>query len=251
MEKIQTLCKKLEKLHNVRMLFAVESGSRAWGMESKDSDFDVRFVFVRHMKEYLKLKKPEDVIQHKERDIDMVGFDIYKFCKLLLASNPAVIEWLISDIVYFGKQPPELVRLARESFNAIALYHHYKSMCRKNYIKYLKSGHEVTYKKYLYAMRGLVNAKVVADRAEIPPIKFPKALELSRGLMPESVYKELKETIRLKKNMKEDRIVGNSVKIDAYIENELRKTDKLKNSGTANFEDKINSFIFKNVVLGS
>ncbi len=112
---IKQLCQNIEKENKIKILFAVENGSRAWRMESKDSDYDVRFVFVRPLKEYIQINKPSDVVEkafdkngrpHPVQGsfIDFSGFDIFKFVKMLSSSNPTMIEWLVTDIVYYGKQ---------------------------------------------------------------------------------------------------------------------------------------------------
>lgn len=145
-EKIREICKKLEKEKNIKILFAVENGSRAWRMHSKDSDYDVRIVFIRPIEEYIQINKPTDVMEaafDKEGKkceqegafIDIVGFDIFKFISMLSSSNPTTIEWLTTDIVYFGEQNKVFKEFATKMFNKISLYHHYKSMCRMNYLK--------------------------------------------------------------------------------------------------------------------
>src|SRR3989338_7908511 len=112
---IKKICAFLEKKYKVRVLFAVENGSRAWRMDSKNSDYDVRFVFVRPLEEYIQIDKPVDVIgvtlnkdgkpcPPKGAFIDISGFDLFKYVKMLSVSNPTTIEWLMSDIVYYGKQ---------------------------------------------------------------------------------------------------------------------------------------------------
>jgi len=107
-EIITDALKQIEKDHDVHILFAVESGSRAWGMHSKNSDYDVRFVYVRPTDGYLLLHGAgRDVIErtYEEHDLDMVGFDIYKFLRLLESSNPSCIEWLNSPIKYIDNYP--------------------------------------------------------------------------------------------------------------------------------------------------
>ena len=250
-DKIKQTCEKLEKEKGVRIIFAVENGSRAWRIASKDSDYDVRFVFTRPLEEYLKINRLREVIEYEEGDIDAVGFDIYKFCGLLLASNPTAIEWLASDIVYHGKQPKELVKFARKNFNPKALYYHYKSMCKQNYVKYIKgpgADNTRTYKKYLYAMRGLVNAKFVAEKNKIPPIRFTEALEMAK--IPEHIQKEIREIIRLKKERKEKEITKNIVKIDHYIESELEKQEKVESIKKPQLVNRINEYIFKQIRTG-
>ena len=131
-------------------------------MDSKDSDYDVRFVFVHPLVDYVQINKPVEVLYAafdknlnkmptpENSFIDMTGFDIFKFVQMLSSSNPTTIEWLTTDIVYYGNQNKVFKELAEKNFSKISLYHHYKSMCRNNYLKYLKSGNKVTYKQYLY-----------------------------------------------------------------------------------------------------
>ncbi len=229
MKKIVKLLKDLQKDYNIRILFAVESGSRAWRMDSKNSDYDVRFVYSRDLKEYLKIDKSRDVISRTVDDIDIVGFDLYKFCGLLKASNPSVIEWLISDIVYFKEQPKELVEFANIYYNNKALFWHYKSMCKSNYIKYIQSKEGITYKRYLYAMRGLINSLYVSKRKQVPPIDFLITIEEMKEDIPAGVYKTLKDIIRLKKQGKEKDIVKNIVRMDRYIEKYLKDKNEPDN----------------------
>ena len=139
--KIKQICKDLEKEYEIEILFCIEAGSRVWRMESENSDYDVRFVYKYKPYKYLQLNKPKEVIdrQYENKLIDVLGFDIYKFCKLLAQSNPTCIEWLESDIIYYGEQPKDLKSYATNHFNPISLYYHYASMCHSNYKKYIKS----------------------------------------------------------------------------------------------------------------
>lgn len=174
--------------------------------------------------------------------LDFCGFDIFKFSKMLSSSNPTVIEWLTSDIVYYEKRSQVWVDYATNHFNPIALYHHYRSMARQNYLKYLKSGTEVTYKKYLYAMRGLLNSKWVVYHKTVPPIDFTETINMINPLLkkaefpklpvvkefvPVWVLKRLGDMICLKKMGKEKEIIENIVHIDGYIESFLKNEDEI------------------------
>ncbi|MEA3429718.1 MAG: nucleotidyltransferase domain-containing protein [Nanoarchaeota archaeon] len=245
---IKKLCRRIEGEKNIKILFAVENGSRAWRMESQDSDFDVRFVFVRPIEEYVQINKPGEVINVAFDDegikvpvqgslIDFAGFDIFKFVKMLSSSNPTCIEWLVSDIVYHGTQNKVFKDFAINNFNRISLYHHYKSMCRNNYLKYLNSDDFVTYKRYLYALRGLVNAKWIVHKRTVPPIIFTDALKEMVGIIPNHILEKLNEIIMLKAKGKEKQVVQNIVKMDTYIEEFLKddsEAPKEKNHGTLN-----------------
>ena len=94
--------KKIEEQENVKIIMAIESGSRAWGFASPDSDYDVRFIYVRKEEDYLKLEKTRDVIEWKLDDVlDINGWDIKKALQLLHNSNPTVFEWCASPIIYW------------------------------------------------------------------------------------------------------------------------------------------------------
>ena len=92
---------EIESVHNVSILYAVESGSRAWGFASPDSDFDVRFLYVRPVLDYLRIRPMRDVIELPlTGDLDTNGWDIVKALNLFRSSNPALLEWLRSPIIY-------------------------------------------------------------------------------------------------------------------------------------------------------
>jgi len=244
-QKIIDNLNKIKDENNINIIFAIESGSRAWRLSSSDSDYDVRFVFTRPKDEYLTIEKKKDVINRTISDMDFVGFDIYKFCGLLNASNPSVIEWLESDIVYYGEKPLELIHIAKNFFNPIALFHHYRSMSKQNYLKYIKSGDFVSYKKYLYAMRGLINSKFVEHFGTIPPISFPETMDLinKEKLCPDYVVDKLKRIIEFKKDSREKQIVENIVRIDQYIESELNKSTSLLPRKNTLMIKKLNEYI--------
>jgi uncharacterized protein len=232
-QKIAKLCKQIEKERNIRILFAIENGSRAWRMDSKDSDYDVRYVYVRPIEDYLQLNQKPDVITtafdenlkpHPVQGslVDMSGFDVFKYAKLLASSNPTTIEWIISDIVYYGKQNKVFKNFAMKNFNPISLYFHYKSSSRNNYEKYIKSGNHVTHKKYLYAYRGLVNAKWIVHKGTVPPIVFMEALDGLKKYIPAQVASELKKIIKIKSSGKEKDEIQRLPVLDSYAERFLK-----------------------------
>lgn len=235
-EMIKNKLMEIEKAEGIKILFAVESGSRAWRLESANSDYDVRFVFLRPMNDYLSVFRKKDVMikcydkngnphEQKGCEVDIEGFDIYKFARLLLNSNPSVIEWLKSDIVYYGSQPEELIEFAENQFKPVSLFYHYASMCRQNYLKYIKSGENTSYKKYLYAMRGLINAKFIIEKNTLPHINFNKTL--NEVNIPSEIKMKLWDVIKIKKQGLE--IDGSSYisEFDIYIEEFLKNVDSL------------------------
>lgn len=132
---IRAALSQLEVKESVKILFAVESGSRAWGFPSKDSDYDVRFVYVRKPWDYINVYQRRDVIERPITDVlDISGWDLSKAFGLLRKSNPALMEWLQSPIVYQEAQPhaDAFRQLAEGAFLPLASCHHYRSMARKH-----------------------------------------------------------------------------------------------------------------------
>lgn len=152
---IQQQLTAVEADEGVKILFACESGSRAWGFPSADSDFDVRFIYARPVDGYLTVRAPRDVIERPLTDeIDLAGWDLRKALSLFRKSNPPLLEWLGSPIVYreVGPLPAKLRRLAETHLSKPALAYHYLHMAERNHADFL-GGSEVPHKKYFYVLR--------------------------------------------------------------------------------------------------
>lgn len=129
---------KLEKEHDVKVLFACESGSRGWGFASPDSDYDVRFIYVNKLPWYMSVTPGKDVIELPiASDLDINGWDLRKTLQLLKASNPTLLEWFRSPIVYHKELPwsDRLHLLAEENFRHVKGYFHYVSMAKKKHAR--------------------------------------------------------------------------------------------------------------------
>ena len=164
----------VEQQHDVRVLFACESGSRGWGFASPDSDYDVRFVYVHRLQWYLTVDAGRDVIEQPiSGELDVGGWELRKALQLLRDSNPTLLEWLRSPIVYRQEDAwaTRLHGLAGDKFSPVRGYHHYVSMARKNLREHLY--HDVVrYKKYLYVLRPLLAARWIREGRGVPPMRF-------------------------------------------------------------------------------
>jgi predicted nucleotidyltransferase len=164
----------LERRHDVRVLFACESGSRGWGFASPDSDYDVRFVYVHRLPWYLTVEPGRDVIEQPiSGELDINGWDLRKALQLARDSNPTLLEWLRSPIIYRQEAPwaQRLRELAEAGFSPVRGYHHYVSMAKKNLREHLY-GDVVRYKKYLYVLRPLLAARWIREGQGVPPMRF-------------------------------------------------------------------------------
>lgn len=214
--------KELEKEKNIRIILITENGARNWGLESSESDYDVRFMYCYNRDEYLKLKKPKDVIVFKDGLMDFQGFDIYKMAELLFRSNPNVIEILLSNIVYYEAKNNELLEcmrdMAKNKYNPIALFYHYRSMGFNNYEKYIVGNKDVTYKRYLYAFRGIFNAMYISIKEYLPTFDFEKDVKKSL-FIPKEIQKIVLDILISKKRAGEGKVQVNRLPdLDQYLE---------------------------------
>lgn len=175
----------IETAESVRVLYAVESGSRAWGFASAGSDYDVRLVYVRRPEWYLSidLEEKRDVIERQcPGDIDLSGWDIRKALRLFARSNPPLVEWLDSPIVYRDEIgfASRLRGLLPAFHSAAASMHHYLRMARNNHHAYLR-GETVRLKKYFYVLRPVLAARWVEQGRGPVPMLYSRLLDTLDG----------------------------------------------------------------------
>ncbi len=178
-EKIQAELDKIERTHNVRVIYCAEAGSRAWGIASPNSDYDVRFVYVHEKEHYLRLDPMRDVIEWMLDDVlDISGWDLKKALTLLHASNPALYEWGRSTIVYRTSEDWEkIARLMSENFVPKSVAYHYLALAKKTYKTYCE-GESVRLKKYFYVLRPILACRWTLDMGTAPPIEFCKLKDI-------------------------------------------------------------------------
>lgn len=168
--------REIEDKEKIKILYAVESGSRGWGFESKDSDYDVRFIYIHPLEWYLSIEEGRDVIEYPSSNkLDISGWDIKKTLKLFKNSNPPLYEWLISPIVYReeGNFAKKLRELTPKFYSSVSSMHHYLSMARGNYKAYLMD-QKVKIKKYFYVLRPVFACMWIKKHKTMPPMEFEK-----------------------------------------------------------------------------
>lgn len=200
------------------------------GIASPDSDYDVRFIYVRNKEDYLKLEGIREVIEWKlDEVLDINGWDIKKALQLLHKSNPTIFEWCASPIVYL--ETPEFAVLKSVLTNYFsekkALYH-YWHMAQTNYREYNK-GEEVRVKKYFYVLRPLLAAQWILDKRVAPSMLFDELVdaELDKELLP-----ELERLLEMKKTLPEMGMAPKVQVFNEYIEKIMpdikEATDKIE-----------------------
>ena len=216
--------RKIEEKENVKIIMAIESGSRAWGFASPDSDYDVRFIYVRRPESYLKLEGIRDVIEWKLDDtLDINGWDLKKALQLLYKSNPTVFEWCASPIIYMEREVfADLKRVLPHYFSVKKSLFHYLHMAQTNY-RDLK-GTEVRGKTYFYVLRPLLAAKWILDKKSAPPMLFDELVEAE---LEDELKPELDKLLKLKKCMPEIGMIPKTQIFNDYIEKNLQEIKEI------------------------
>ena len=215
----ETILSKLNEIENrekVKILLAVESGSRAWGFASPDSDYDVRFIYVRPKADYLRLEKTRDVIELPiEGELDINGWDLDKTLRLLRASNPTLFEWFSSPIVYRETAfADEFRSVMNKYFSSKRGLNHYLSMASSNYREYLK-GDTVKAKKYFYVLRPVLACRWILDKGTPPPMLFSELVDVE---LDPAVAPDVDRLLDLKMNAPEIKTIPKIESINRYLD---------------------------------
>ena len=231
----------VESEHDVRILYACESGSRAWGFASPDSDYDVRFIYARRQEWYLcfDVERKRDVIEYPIVDeIDCGGWDIRKAMHLFCRTNGALLEWLKSPIRYIEEGPfAQGMRVLEDrTVNRIALCYHYSHMARSNAREYLFKD-QARLKKYFYVLRPLLAIRYVEAFNQPPPIEFSHLVE---AVAPDEIRPAVARLLELKSRTTELGYGPQIFEINEFIANELeRHGDSFTGQGRPDIQNSI------------
>ena len=217
----------IERRFNVRVLYACEAGSRAWGHASTTADYDVRFIYVHPKDWYLTfdVERQRDVIDQEdhpiENDLDFSGWDIRKVLYLFTRTNGGLLEWIHSPIVYKDighKLIPKIRELAHDNFDPTALCYHYSHMARGNAREYLLND-QVRLKKYFYVLRPLMAIRYIQKNNAIPPVNFEELTDVA-GL-DSGVKAAVHRLLELKRTLPELGVGPMIPELNRFIEAEL------------------------------
>jgi predicted nucleotidyltransferase len=245
---------KLEAEENVTILFAVESGSRAWGFPSIDSDYDVRCFYIRPLSNYIGLKEPRDVVERPIDGLwDINGWDLRKALQLLVKGNATVAEWLASPLIYreHGPFPYKLRDLIKRNASPPASARHYYGLTKGCYAgeianrptsaqvdqavtdgATIKGITTVNLKKYFYAARGACAISWIRRYDEVPPMTLPALL--SHDVIPDDARAVISRLLAAKASMGEVGYGFRQAPLDAFIEAQMAW---VKESGMDRLED--------------
>jgi predicted nucleotidyltransferase len=202
-EEIKIQLQKVEHDKNIKILYAVESGSRAWGFASTDSDWDVRYVYIHRPEWYLSIDDKKDSMEEiLPNDIDLSGWEIRKALKLFRKSNPPLMEWLRSPLLYKeqGGFANALRGLSAEYFNPKNCLHHYLHMAEGNFREYLQKD-MVRTKKYFYVIRPVLACEWIESTNTMAPMEFE--ILFQKLVKDDELKKEISTLLSRKKSGEE------------------------------------------------
>ena len=225
LDQIEASLREIEERDQVRVLYAVESGSRAWGFPSADSDYDVRFLYVQRPDWYLSINVDarRDVIERPLTDIlDVNGWDLRKALGLYVKSNPPLLEWLRSPIVYRDQLglAARLRELLPLYHSPISSAHHYLQMAKGNHREYLK-GDAVRLKKYFYVIRPVLAVLWIEQGRGPAPTEFETLLTLIADRA--ELTAAIRDLLKRKKNGEELDLGPAIPVINQFLDDELTR----------------------------
>ncbi|MDR2919011.1 MAG: nucleotidyltransferase domain-containing protein [Tannerella sp.] len=208
---------EIEQTHEIKILYSCESGSRAWGFPSPDSDYDVRFIYLYTLEDYLTIQPKKDHLSFPINDeLDISGWDISKVLQLITKSNTTPFEWLQSPVIYRENQAhkEQLWQLSQNYFCPRSNIHHYLGVARgametmqDEYIKI---------KKLFYVLRPLLAALWCVERASIAPMNILPLMDLLSGDLQEKIVSLI--------NLKATATEGYLIKIDTDLKQWINQT---------------------------
>ncbi len=221
---IQQQLKLLEQERKIEILLACETGSRAWGFPSPDSDYDVRIIYRHEQDWYITLKNKKDSLEIMDGDLDITGWELKKALLLLYKSNASLMERLQSPIIYQKNDSfvEQANRLAKDCFSPIACMHHYLSMSKK-FTELVTTQSDSRLKDYFYALRTTLCGHWIATKNEIPPIEFNKMFDL----LPDGVYERISELLQLKSTQPESFTIPSDSLLNNWLEETTTSNQKV------------------------
>lgn len=244
--KILEKLSEIEKDKNIEILFACESGSRAWGFESPDSDYDIRFIYKHNKEWYLNLWDKKDTIEFMtEDDLDGSGWDLRKALKLMAKTNASFLGWLFSPIIYRADNEflEEIKTIAINNFNPVGGFYHYHSMC-KGFEETLDTD-KMTLKSFFYAIRTALCANWIDKNKTIPPVLFTELYPI----IDNKYHSILDDLILLKsKNIEKSNEPVDDSLID-LVKNIVTENESIKNNleNKKSNPDDFNTFFLKKI----
>jgi Predicted nucleotidyltransferase len=240
---------ELERKEEIKILLAVESGSRGWGCPSLDSDYDVRILFVRPITSYLSVtRSTEDLNYFHGKLMDINGWDVRKAFGLIRKSNATPFEWAQSPIVYLERNDfsKTVLDLCRKYFRPYHSVNHYRGIAKNSYIIDPLTG-TLKLKKLFYVLRPLLAAKWILDKKTVPPMDLPN---LMTQISDKKIVDRIHELLAFKTTTNEDYVHTLEPLLVNYIAELFKVVETVKLTAPKDMMDPEElDKIFRNLIL--
>lgn len=245
-EQVKDILNEIQRKKKIKLLFACETGSRAWGFPSTDSDYDVRFIYMHEREWYLSLSLRKDTIEHIDGEMDITGWDLRKCLLLLKKSNAPLIERFQSPITYYEDEgfKKEFKELIGQYYSPTAVFYHHYSLAQK-FWEELKDQNDIKLKSYFYLIRSLLSCHWITKEQRV----LPMDIEGLMTLIDNEQRIEIRKLIQLKANVDEKYLYRADKKLTAWIVElfELLKSSKDDLGISRSDNSALNSFFLKMV----
>lgn len=209
--------KEMGKEYGIRVLYAVESGSRAWGTHTESSDYDVRFIYIRPKEDYLRLDPVRDVLEFPIEDgWDMAGWDLMKMLRLLYSANSQIYEWFASPVVYMDDGFSRRIRPLLEAYFSVQTsVRHYLHQSEGKW-KQQKRAELTKVKHYLYGFQHLASARWILEHRAPAPVSYQEVIKW----LPEDARRRAQEVLELKSRQP---LIPHDAWMDAWLAEERER----------------------------
>ncbi len=247
-QNVRKVIQDIECERNIRVLFACESGSRAWGFASPNSDYDLRFIYAHEQSWYLELQEKRDVIDLMlPNELDLVGWDLAKTLRLFASCNLALNEWLDSSVIYWQKEKfrQDLLKLVPEFFKPRKAIHHYLSMAR-GVSKDNFDGNRIKIKKLFYILRPLFACYWIKENGSMPPTLFQ--IMIDQKLAKSDILSVIGEVQKQKEVALENEVIEIPESIKTWIDKSIthfEETESSFSSGDKSNWDELNEIMLE------
>ena len=218
-----------ETKHEVKMLHAIESGSRGWGFAAANADYDCRFIYIHKKERYLSVTEPSEFIEYELNETyDIKGYDLKRILKYIMKSQAVINEWLTSNVVYIQNESVlrKLRALAAEFFNPIPVSHHYLSLAKKM-LSEITAAEDAKIKKYFYILRPIANLNYIRQYRKMPFMEYDRTIEAVPP--PADIFTAIQELKERKTILLEhDKIPAHVLLIDYFVSEISRFENILK-----------------------
>jgi uncharacterized protein len=246
MRQIKDILREIEQKKKIRILYACETGSRAWGFPSPDSDYDVRFIYIHERDWYLTLSQRKDTIENMDGELDMTGWDLRKSLILLKKSNASLIERFQSPIIYYTDElfKREFTGLIQEYYSPIAVFYHHYSLAQK-FWEELNDTEYIKLKSYFYLVRSLLSCHWIIKDESVLPMDIEGLMKL----IDTERRDQLRTLIQLKAGVGEKYLYKRNESLDVWIQELFALLDRSKAGLGVNRKDNsaLNNFFLKMV----